>query len=293
MKHMLITTITAALLVVTASADSIHDAARNGDLTGVQAELNKGANVNAKREGGATPLHDATEGGHEEIVELLIVAGANLHARTNTMMGGGGWTPLHSAVSHGYRGIVELLIVYGTDVDTRDSAGKSGLHDAALQGHKEIVELLISKGADLDAESAYYGTPLHVAAGIGHEKIVESLIVNGANVSVKDGFGRTPLDAAELVYEWDSPETKTVKKKIADLIRKYQLIPRLTYSRELLGFSFTAKGETVYMVEVTQDFKQWDELGTINGTGKQVKFTDPRQSLLPFKRNFYRVKVTD
>ena len=290
MKHILITTITAALLVVTASADSIHDAARNGDLTGVQAELNKGANVNAKREGGATPLHDATEGGHEEIVELLIVAGANLHARTNTMMGGGGWTPLHSAVSHGYRGIVELLIVYGTDVDTRDSAGKSGLHDAALQGHKEIVELLISKGADLDAVSAYYGTPLHVAAGIGHEKIVESLIVNGANVSVKDGFGRTPLDAAELVYEWDSPDAKVAKRQIADLLRKHQLTPRLIQHNRF-AFSFDAKEGKVYEVQDSLDLLNWEVIKTYTGTGASVRFDEERDHDPP--QWFYRVRVVE
>ena len=45
-----------------------------------------------------------------------------------------------------------------------------------------------------------------------------------------------------------------------------------------------------YVVEVTQDFKQWGELETIKGISKQVKFTDPRQPLVPFKQNFYRVK---
>ena len=293
MKHLLLTIIAALLLMETAFADPIHDAAENGNLSGVQAELEKGVDVNAKREGGSTPLHGAAEGGHEEIVELLIVAGADLHARTVPMLGGGGWTPLHSAARQGHREIVELLIANGTDVNSRDSTGKSSLHDAALEGHKEIVELLIIKGADLNAESGYYGTPLHVAAGIGHKEIVELLIANGANVNVKDGFGRTPLDAAELVYEWDSPEAKAAKKNIADVIRKHQLIPRLTYSRELSGFSFTAKDAKTYVVEVTQDFKQWGELETIEGTGKQVKFIDPRQPKMPFKRNFYRIKVVE
>jgi len=41
---------------------------------------------------------------------------------------------------------------------------------------------------------------------------------------------------------------------------------------------------------VTQDFKHWGELETIKGTGQQIKFIDPRQPLLQFKRNFYRVK---
>ncbi|MDC0309661.1 ankyrin repeat domain-containing protein [bacterium] len=293
MKHLLLTTIAAVVLVGTVFADPIHDAARNGDLAGVQAELDKGVDVNAKREGGSTPLHGAAEGGHEEIVKLLIVAGADLHARTVPMLGGGGWTPLHSAARQGHKEIVELLIANGTDVNSRDSTSKSSLHDAALEGHKEIVELLIIKGADLNADSGYYGTPLHVAAGIGHKEIVELLIINGADVNVKDGFGRTPLDTAELVYEWDSPEAKAAKKNIADVIRKHQLILRLTYSRELSSFSFTGKDAKTYVVEVTQDFKQWGELETIEGTGKQVKFIDPRQPLVQFKRNFYRVKVVE
>ena len=293
MKHLLITTIAALVLVGCGPRVDIWTAAEKGNIEAVKQHLAAGTLVNVKTGNGWTPLELAAEGGHGEIVELLIVAGADLHARTVPMLGGGGWTPLHAAARQGHREIVELLIANGTDVNARDSTGKSSLHDAALEGHKEIVELLIIKGADLNAESGYYGTPLHVAAGIGHKEIVELLISNGANVNVKDGFGRTPLDAAELVYEWDSPDAKAAKKNIADIIRKHQLIPRLTYSRELSGFSFTAKDAKIYVVEVTQNFKQWGELETINGTGKQVKFTDQRQPKMPFKRNFYRVKVVE
>ena len=50
MKHLLLTTIAAVVLVGTAFADPIHDAAKSGDLAGVQAELDKGANVNAKNQ---------------------------------------------------------------------------------------------------------------------------------------------------------------------------------------------------------------------------------------------------
>ena len=44
---LLITTIASVVLVGTAFADPIHDAARNGDLAGVQAELDKAVDVNA------------------------------------------------------------------------------------------------------------------------------------------------------------------------------------------------------------------------------------------------------
>ena len=46
MKHLLLTTIAAVVLVGTAFADPVHDAAKNGNLAGVQAELDKGVDVN-------------------------------------------------------------------------------------------------------------------------------------------------------------------------------------------------------------------------------------------------------
>ena len=59
------------------------------------------------------------------------------------------------------------------------------------------------------------------------------------------------------------------------------------------GFSFTSADGKSYAVEVTQDLKQWGELETYEGTGKPVKFTDPRLPIVPFKRNFYRVRLTE
>ena len=287
---LLLTTIAAVVLVRTAFADPIHYAAKSGDIAGVQAELDRGVDVNAKSEGGSTPLHGAAEGGHGEIVELLIAAGADLHARTVPMLGGGGWTPLHSAARQGHREIVELLIANGSDVNSKDSTGKSSLHDAALEGHKEIVELLITKGADLNTESGYYGTPLHVAAGIGHEEIVELLIANGANVNVKDGFGRTPLDTAELVYEWDSPDAKVAKRQIADLLRKHQLTPRLMQHNRF-AFSFDAKEGKVYEVQDSLDLLNWEVIKIYTGTGASVRFDEERDHDPP--QWFYRVRVVE
>ena len=52
MKHLLLTTIAAVVLATTAFADPIHTAARNGDLAGVQAELDKGVDANAMGDAG-------------------------------------------------------------------------------------------------------------------------------------------------------------------------------------------------------------------------------------------------
>ena len=76
----LFTIIAAVLLVGTAFADAIHDATAKGDLAGVQAELDKGVDVNTK--GGAAavpPLLLAALNGHMEVVELLINNGAEVN----------------------------------------------------------------------------------------------------------------------------------------------------------------------------------------------------------------------
>ena len=79
MKHLLLTTIAAVILVgcgPSAPEISIHDAARTGNIQAVKQHLADGAEVNAKSSGGRTPLHWAANRGHEEVAELLIAKGA-------------------------------------------------------------------------------------------------------------------------------------------------------------------------------------------------------------------------
>ncbi len=80
MRHLLLTTIAAVLVVGIAFADPIHDVAWKGDLAGVQAQLDAGADVNTKDGDGWTPLHYSANYGYKEIVQLLISNGADVSA---------------------------------------------------------------------------------------------------------------------------------------------------------------------------------------------------------------------
>jgi ankyrin repeat protein len=232
MKHILITTIAVtSLLATTAFADPIHDAAKNGDLAGVQAELDKGTDVNAKDEWGWTPLHSAAGIGHKETVELLISEGADVNAMTNT-----GWTPLHLAGSGGQKEIAELLIANGANVNAKRGGGKtpldlagevydwhspevkaarkevadlirqhggkySKIHFAARDGDIEAVKEFLAAGADVKdriSNGMWFTelTPLQFATDEGHKEIVELLIAKGADVNAKYVNGETPLHMA-------------------------------------------------------------------------------------------------
>jgi len=142
MKHLLLTTIAAVLLATTSFADPIHDAAGNGDLAGVQAELGKGVDVNVKGNGGLTPLLFAAWG-HKETAELLIAQGAEVNAKD-----GDGWTPLYYPAAKGHKEIVELLIGKGADLNAKDEDGDTPLDFA----YAETADLLRKHGGKTGAE---------------------------------------------------------------------------------------------------------------------------------------------
>ena len=90
MKHLLLTTIAAVLVV--GCGGSIHEAAVEGNIEAVKQHIAAGTDVNAKNEFGSGPLHSAAAGGHNEIAKMLIAAGADVNAKDKN-----GNTPLDMA----------------------------------------------------------------------------------------------------------------------------------------------------------------------------------------------------
>jgi len=91
MKQLLIT-IAAVVLVGCGPRMSIHEAAEAGNIESVKQHLANGTDIEAKDDGGFTPLHYAR--GDKKIAELLITNGADVNARNSK-----GETPLDWAVN--------------------------------------------------------------------------------------------------------------------------------------------------------------------------------------------------
>jgi len=205
MKHLLLTTIAAVVLVgcgpsLSEFKDSqLRSAVKAGSIGDVKKAIANGANVNAMsfRSYGSLvkpPLHEAASRGHKEIAELLITAGADVKAKTDD-----GNTPLHSAAAKEHENIAELLIAKGADVNAKNNEGITPLHWATGTGWRggyEIAKLLISKGADVNVKKEDGWTPLHNAAREGRKETIKILIANGADVHAKSNGGATPLHAA-------------------------------------------------------------------------------------------------
>ena len=160
MKHLLLTTIAAVVLVGCATTQSpepptakapdisIHEAAYTGNIEAVKQHLTAGTDVNAKASRGWTPLHSVAT---KKIAELLITKGADVNAKDKI-----GGTPLHLSAHSGQREIVELLIANGANMNAKIEVGKwkdqTSLSLAIQNNQPETAALLRKHGGKTGEE---------------------------------------------------------------------------------------------------------------------------------------------
>jgi cytohesin len=172
---------------------------RNRDMVKLMLEKGAGTNVKATSSG-YTSLHLAIIMWSSELAELIVAAGTDVNARSNT-----GETPLDVVAAFGGPPATgELLVAKGAEV--------SSLHAAAYVGDLAKVKAFIDEGIDVNSKNPWTrGTTLHSAATAGRKEIVEFLIGCGADVDVTDRRGRTALDLAQ----------KAEHTEIVELLRKH------------------------------------------------------------------------
>ena len=95
--------------------------------------------------GRTTPLHEAAENGHTEIVEFLVPLLGNETNPENSI----GLTPLHLAAENGHINVVKLYAEVLENPNpgrtkSNEFTGVTPMHYAASNGHLGIVEILAS-----------------------------------------------------------------------------------------------------------------------------------------------------
>ena len=88
-------------------------------------------------------LHQAAKAGNLKGLEAALAAGADVNARDDK-----GWTALMYVVDKGYVLLVEPLLTAKADPDVRAPDGATALFMAAAHGHGEIIPMLMQAGAD-------------------------------------------------------------------------------------------------------------------------------------------------
>ena len=193
------------------SETSIHEACGRGDVDTVRAMLAVDpAAVDADDQHNWRPLFHAALWRREDVVRLLLEAGADLAAHDGYVLHYAGEVPNNKA-------IVSLLVQYGaldahvrpTDdlsrqflaavfvadtgrvrsllarhphlARTPDGRGDQPIHHASRNGDTEIVRLLVEHGADVNAKNPRGHTVLYCAGGHGHLDSLLLLLKEGAD----------------------------------------------------------------------------------------------------------------
>jgi uncharacterized protein len=173
--------------------DALIAAAKQGDVGQVRAQLQAGADVNARDSGQRTALLHAVRGGQLAVVRALIAAGAGLDVRDQE-----GRTALMEAARRKEAMPALDLVAAGADVNLADRDGWTALMYAVKEGTLAAGRAIIRspRQSSLDA-LAKEASALSLAAERGRHALVRALIEAGAGVRKPEVGGRALQLAAQ------------------------------------------------------------------------------------------------
>lgn len=175
--------------------------------------LSNGADPNARRITGASPLYFAASYRHTRIVELLL----NKYKAIVDLSTFDGSTPLHVACEHGFTDIVQMLVNAQANVNAKMNDGTTAMMLACQNGHLAIVEILLSAGqCNVSMQRLDGVTALFLVVQHGHESIFDYLLEHAGQIretmDLAREDGATPLFKA-CQKGYDSLANKLLKIK--------------------------------------------------------------------------------
>jgi len=233
-----------ALLTASCSAQdtesiALFSAIQRGDLNSIKSHIEAGKSIEAQDSSGRSLLYVAALYGNEDIVEYLLLKGAdpNIGASWKGME-----TPLHATAGAGQTNSAELLLKHGANVDAKSYSGVTALHRASWNLQNEVVRLLIEHHADVNARDKMGCTPMILPApgpiyikpgDFSNYKATLTLLVNnGSDVNAKSFTrGDTPLicaawagDEESVVYLLSAGADPSIKSKYGTALEYAQRV---------------------------------------------------------------------
>jgi ankyrin repeat protein len=164
-------------------APDLLQVAERGDVSALDALLERRADANIRDSCDWTPLMKAAVNGHVEAAERLLAAGADVDAADK-----GGYTALLLAASNNHAALVELLLAHGAMIDAQEhTQGYTPLIWAAHRGHAEALKVLLAHGADATLPDFDGHAAAWHAAAEAHPEVEALLQDTGAPATAQVG----------------------------------------------------------------------------------------------------------
>jgi ankyrin repeat protein len=158
---------------------SLQRCAARGNVPLCSFLIDKGAEVDARRESEVAALFRAAENGHVAVARLLLDRGASTELGRDRY----GRTGLFPAALKGFVDVVALLLERGASVNARDKEERTVLvhfmaekTNANSKRGEEILKLLLDNGADVEARDTSKRTALIWASATGKVDMVRLLL---------------------------------------------------------------------------------------------------------------------
>ena len=182
----------------------LHQAVYQNKLKIVKLLIDLGADVHSKSGSTwYTVCHIAAEKGHLDMIDLLLSTEVRADINAKAALGEhDDVSPLHVASQFGHNGIIKKLVKAGADINCvrrfGDRSGMTCLHLAVEFGHADTVQLLTNLGCNVNAADSLKYTPLHTAVQHCRLDMVKLLLAcNKCNLKLKNISGLTPKQLAK------------------------------------------------------------------------------------------------
>lgn len=146
-----------------------------GDCKMVKLLLLAGANADSYGKYGGTSLHMAAHMNNADIATLLLAHGADCNALTKT--GKNEFTPLMEAIKGKADDVMDILLKAGADPDARNTNGGTPLHLAVIEKNSSAVRILLAGGAKVNNEALGF-TPLQIAREMNAPDEIIQMLIN-------------------------------------------------------------------------------------------------------------------
>ncbi|XP_062594182.1 uncharacterized protein LOC134255675 [Saccostrea cucullata] len=170
--------------------NALHDAAWGGNINLLKFILEKGLDIETKRNDGKTVLHLCCMNGKLDMCNFLVSKYPHLlEVKDNN-----GGNALHAAALGGNIYLLKFLLVKGYDIKSIRTDGKTLLHLCCMNGNIDMSNFLVNTYPHLlDVKDINGRNALHCAAWGGNIELFKLLLEKGFDIETKRNDGKTVL----------------------------------------------------------------------------------------------------